>query len=132
MTGSSDIPAPIIRLVHDAEPAETEGYRPWGTARDGEKPLFLDLRRADGIGEMIAYAYVMRIAYSGDSLVSLICAGGTAFTIEGQGLGELVHRLQAQEVAFMQEFDEKRWGQLSGLDQNVHRISTNLGTTNRS
>lgn len=101
MTGSSDIPAPIIRLVHDAEPAEAEGYRPWGSARDGEKPLFLDLRRADGAGEMIAYAYMMRVTYSGDSLVSLICAGGTAFTIEGQGLGKLVRRLQAQEIAFV-------------------------------
>ena len=107
MTGSSDIPAPIIRLVHDSGQPE-EGYRPWGTARDGEKPLFLDLRRADGTGEMIAYAYVMRVAYSGDSLVSLICAGGIAFTIEGQGLGELVRRLQAQEIAFVQEVDPKQ------------------------
>ena len=107
MTGSSGIPAPIIHLVHDSGQPE-EGYRPWGTARDGEKPLFLDLRRADGTGEMIAYAYVMRVAYSGDSLVSLICAGGTAFTIEGQGLGELVRRLQAQEIAFVQEVDPKQ------------------------
>lgn len=107
MTGSSDIPAPIIRLVHDSGQPEEEGYRPWGTARDGEKPLFLDLRRADGTGEMIAYAYVMRVAYSGDSLVSLICTGGTAITIEGQGLGEFVRRLQAQEIAFVQEVDPK-------------------------
>ena len=94
--------------MHDSGQPEEEGYRPWGTARDGEKPLFLDLRRADGTGEMIAYAYVMRVAYSGDSLVSLICAGGIAFTIEGQGLGELVRRLQAQEIAFVQEVDPKQ------------------------
>lgn len=104
MTGSRNIPAPIIQLVRDSRRPE-EAYRPWGTARGTKSPLFLDLRRADGTGDMIAYAHVVRIAYSGDSLVSLVCAGGTAIAIEGQGLGELVRRLQTQEITFVQEFD---------------------------
>lgn len=96
------------RLVHHAEPEDEGAYQPWGSSRDGSRPAFLDLRRADGTGEMIAYPYIIRITYSGDSLISMLCIGGQVVTIEGQGLGELVRRLQVQEVAFVHEFDSAK------------------------
>lgn len=101
------------RLGRYAEPEDEGAYQPWGSSRDGSRPAFLDLRRADGTGEMIAYPYIIRIAYSGDSLISLICVGGQAVTIEGLGLGELVRQLQAQAVAFVQEIDFRKRNLLS-------------------
>lgn len=107
MTADRTQPSPLLRLFRDNGQAEV-GYRAFGGLHDTERPAFLDVRRKDGTGELIPYAHIVRVAYSGDTLVSLVCTGGPV-TFEGRNLGELLRRLQMREAGFVQEFDAGRW-----------------------
>lgn len=89
-------------------------YRPFLLQRGRTSPaLFLDLRvfdpRAGTLrGSMMSYPQLAAIDYFDDHTIELNF-GFRRFRIEGDGLSELVQRLQAGSVLAIQQYSERIW-----------------------
>lgn len=98
------------------EPLELDmaEYRPWILQRGRSRPAaLLDLRWYDAraslwLGCAIAYPQLAAVEYIGDRMVSLDF-GKRQFVIEGEGLNELVRRIQEGSVIAIQEYSASVW-----------------------
>lgn len=100
------------------EPLELDmaEYRPWILQRGRSRPAaLLDLRWYDAraglwLGCAIAYPHLAAAEYIGERMLSLDC-GKRQFVIEGEGLSELVRRIQDGSVIAIQEYAPSVWPQ---------------------
>lgn len=89
-------------------------YRPWILQRGRTRPsLMLHLRRFDTrsrqwTGWAVAYPHLAAVEYQGSRLIALDF-GTRHFMLEGEGLGELVERLQMGQVICVQEYAPSIW-----------------------
>lgn len=98
------------------EPLELDmaEYRPWVLQRGRTRPAaLLDLRWYDAraslwLGCAIAYPHLAAAEYIGDRMLSLDF-GKRQFVIEGEGLNELVRRIQEGSVIAIQEYAAAVW-----------------------
>ncbi len=92
----------------------TQEYHPWVLQRGRTRPaMMLHLRRYESksglwMGWQLSYPSLIAAEYTGDRLLSLDF-GSRQFIIEGQGLGELITRLQSGEVLCVQEYSPNIW-----------------------
>lgn len=104
-TGPGAEPAPETRSE------EAEGYLAYGVTR-GQQAAMLDLRwwtaRSHAQGEMINYAYLVKMLYTGDDYLSLVTSS-SVIAIQGKNLGELRRRIATREVEFVQMFNPNVW-----------------------
>ena len=112
-------PAPPPRLpiepdVDDDLPLDMAEYRPWVLQRGRSRPAaLLDLRWFDAraslwLGCAIAYPQLAAAEYIGDRMLSLDF-GKRQFVLEGEGLRELVRRIQDGSVILIQEYAASVW-----------------------
>jgi hypothetical protein len=93
---------------------DTTDYQPWLLQRGRARPAaLLDLRWYDAraslwLGCAIAYPQLVAAEYIGDRMVSLDF-GKRQFVLEGDGLGELVRRIQDGSVIAIQEYTPAIW-----------------------
>ena len=98
-------------LTPAPDPSE---YRPWILQRGRGRPaMFIDLRRFEPKtgsmnGSQISYPHLVAVEYTGDTMISLDF-GTRHFVIRGEGLYELVQRLQMGSVLALQEYSAKIW-----------------------
>lgn len=89
-------------------------YQPWVLQRGRGRPaLMIDLRTFDAksglwIGWALAYPQLAAVEYVGERMLSLDF-GPRKFVLEGDGLGELVKRLQQGGVLAIQEYTASVW-----------------------
>lgn len=89
-------------------------YRPWLLQRGRSRPAaLLDLRWFDAraslwLGCAIAYPQLAAAEYIGERMLSLDF-GKRQFVLEGEGLGELVRRIQDGSVIRIQEYASAIW-----------------------
>lgn len=89
-------------------------YQPWILQRGRGRPaMFIDLRRFEPktgtmSGSQISYPHLVAVEYTGDTMVSLDF-GTRHFVIRGEGLYELVQRLQMGSVLALQEYSARVW-----------------------
>lgn len=124
-------PRPPIEPERE-EPLELDmaEYRPWILQRGRTRPAaLLDLRWHDAraglwLGCAIAYPQLAAVEYIGDKMLSLDC-GKRQFVIEGEGLGELVRRIQDGSVIAIQEYAAAVWPQrpAGSVVTSVKRVS---------
>jgi hypothetical protein len=111
---TSPPPAQGEREVDDDLTLDMAEYRPWVLQRGRSRPAaLLDLRWFDAraglwIGCAIAYPQLAAVEYIGDRMVSLDF-GKRQFVIEGEGLNELVRRIQDGSVIRIQEYTAAVW-----------------------
>lgn len=97
-----------------APPPDAANYRPFLLQRGRtHAPLFLDLRVFDQRsgtlkGTMLSYPQLASVDYFDDHTIELNF-GFRRFRIEGEGLSELVRRLQAGTVLAIQQYSERIW-----------------------
>lgn len=91
-------------------------YRPWILQRGRSRPAALiDLRWYDAragmwLGCAMAYPQLVSVEYVGERMVSLDF-GKRQFVLEGEGLIELVRRIQDGSVVAIQEYAPALWPQ---------------------
>lgn len=89
-------------------------YRPWILQRGRSRPAALiDLRWYDAragmwLGCAMAYPQLLSVEYVGERMVSLDF-GKRQFVLEGEGLIELVRRIQDGSVVAIQEYAPALW-----------------------
>ena len=116
-------PAPPPPPREPAEPDDDEAlsldvaeYRPWVLQRGRTRPAaLLDLRWYDTRGGLwlgcaVAYPQLAAAEYIGDRMLSLDF-GKRQFVLEGEGLSELVRRIQDGSVIAIQEYAAAVWPQ---------------------
>lgn len=115
--GLASAPAPLHRdepSDDDEREIDLTDYQPWVLQRGRNRPaLMLNLRRFDAKAAMwtgwaIAYPQLAAVEYVGDRMLSLDF-GLRKFVLEGEGLGELVNRLQQGGVLAIQEYCDRVW-----------------------
>ena len=93
---------------------DTTEYRPWTLQRGRTRPAaLLDLRWYDGrasmwLGCAVAYPQLAAVEYIGDRMLSLDFSK-RQFVVEGEGLGELVRRIQEGSVISIREYAAEIW-----------------------
>lgn len=118
---------PQTRTGYDDAGADHDGefdpaiYRPWILQRGRSRPAALiDLRWYDAragmwMGCAMAYPQLVSVEYAGERMVNLDF-GKRQFVLEGEGLIELVRRIQDGSVVAIQEYTPSLWPQRpSGL-----------------
>lgn len=120
--GGTTPPAPAPAVAPDPLPLDEEltldlaEYRPWVLQRGRTRPAaLLDLRWYDAragmwLGCAMAYPQLIAAEYVGERMLSLDF-GTRQFVIEGEGLNELVRRIQDGSVLAVQEFAPSVWPQ---------------------
>lgn len=112
-----DIASPLRRDEppdDDEREIDLSEYKPWVLQRGRGRPaLMLNLRRFDAKAAMwtgwaIAYPQLAAVEYVGDRMLSLDF-GPRKFVLEGEGLAELVDRLQQGAVLAIQEYCDRLW-----------------------
>jgi hypothetical protein len=109
-------PAQGEREVEDDLTLDMAEYRPWVLQRGRTRPAaLLDLRWYDAraglwLGCAIAYPQLAAAEYIGERMVSLDF-GKRQFVLEGEGLAELVRRIQDGSVIRIQEYAAAVWPQ---------------------
>ena len=73
----------------------------------------LDVRQADGTGDLFPLHLLMRVTYTQDRFVSLTFPD-CIVTLEGQNLSELKRALHARRVDFVQVFNSEALARPSG------------------
>jgi hypothetical protein len=102
------------REVDDDLMLDMAEYRPWVLQRGRSRPAaLLDLRWYDTraglwLGCAMAYPQLAAAEYIGDRMVSLDF-GKRQFILEGEGLAELVRRIQDGSVIRIQEYAAAVW-----------------------
>jgi hypothetical protein len=101
-----------------APPPDPKEYRPWIMQRGGRPSMFIDLRRFEPktgtlTGCLMSYPALIAVDYIGDCMLALDF-GVRKFVLEGDGLGDLVPRLQNGMVIVLQEFSPKLWNSTAG------------------
>ena len=82
-----------------ADEQEESGYQAFGISREGPATM-LDVRQADGTGDLFPLHLLMRVTYTQDRFVSLTFPD-CIVTLEGEHLDELVKALHARRVDFV-------------------------------
>ncbi|WP_263588668.1 hypothetical protein [Sphingopyxis sp. GC21] len=116
--GEAPTPTPTLAAIEperdEALELDLAEYRPWVLQRGRSRPAaLLDLRWYDAraglwLGCAIAYPQLAAAEYIGDGMVSLDF-GKRQFVLEGDGLGELVRRIQDGSVIRIQEYAAAIW-----------------------
>lgn len=114
--GGDPAPPPLPQAEPDLDdPAlDMAEYRPWLLQRGRSRPAaLLDLRWFDAraslwLGCAIAYPQLAAAEYIGDGMLSLDF-GKRQFVLEGEGLSELVRRIQDGSVIRIQEYAPSIW-----------------------
>lgn len=116
--GEAPLPPPSLTQAEPEreEPLELDmaEYRPWVLQRGRSRPAaLLDLRWYDAraslwLGCAVAYPHLAAAEYIGDRMLSLDF-GKRQFVIEGEGLAELVRRIQEGSVIAIQEYAKAVW-----------------------
>lgn len=118
--GASTPPAPAPAVVPEPLPLDEDlnldvaEYRPWVLQRGRTRPAaLLDLRWYDAragmwLGCAMAYPQLTAAEYVGERMLSLDF-GTRQFVIEGEGLNELVRRIQDGSVIAIQEYAPSVW-----------------------
>ena len=115
--GGEPAPPPRIPIEPDVDddlPLDMAEYRPWVLQRGRSRPAaLLDLRWFDAraslwLGCAIAYPQLAAAEYIGDRMLSLDF-GKRQFVLEGEGLRELVRRIQDGSVILIQEYAASVW-----------------------
>ena len=111
-------PAPLAPVLgpddDDGLSLDMAEYRPWVLQRGRSRPAaLLDLRWYDAraslwLGCAIAYPQLAAAEYIGDRMLSLDF-GRRQFVLEGEGLSELVRRIQDGSVVAIQEYAASVW-----------------------
>lgn len=107
---------PAERDDNDGLMLDTAEYQPWVLQRGRSRPVaLLDLRWYDPkaslwLGCAIAYPQLVAAEHVGTGMLSLDF-GKRQFVLEGDGLDELVHRLQQYSVIAIQEYAPTIWPQ---------------------
>ncbi len=109
-------PAPAEPQIDEDLSLDQAEYRPWLLQRGRTRPAaLLDLRWFDPraslwLGCAIAYHQLAAVEYIGERMLSLDF-GKRQFVLEGEGLGELVRRIQEGSVIAIQEYAASVWPQ---------------------
>ena len=111
-------------------------YQPWVLQRGRARPAaLLDLRWYDAraslwLGCAIAYPQLVAAEYIGERMVSLDF-GKRQFVLEGEGLSELVHRIQDGSVIAIQEYAPSIWPKRSGgpIVSSIKRVASRADAT---
>lgn len=115
--GGEPVPPPHMPTepeIDDDLPLDMAEYRPWVLQRGRSRPAaLLDLRWYDAraglwLGCAIAYPQLAAAEYIGDRMLSLDF-GKRQFVLEGEGLRELVGRIQDGSVILIQEYAASVW-----------------------
>ena len=107
-------PAPMEPQIDEDLSLDHAEYRPWVLQRGRTRPAaLLDLRWYDARGGLwlgcaIAYPHLAAAEYIGDRMISLDF-GKRQFVLEGEGLNELVRRIQEGSVISIQEYAASVW-----------------------
>ena len=70
---------------------------------------FLELRPAGPHADILEWAYIVRLRYGRDGRSITIYGTGFAAMITGRNLIQLVPRLKARKIDWLQAYDPKRW-----------------------
>lgn len=109
------------------EEEDQDTYRAFPNSRSA--PSKLTLKLADGSERMMPYRFLMEVSATtlpnGDWLISLLYPSRSV-VIEGQHLAELVNRLADDAIAWVQEFDAKRWSPPEKKAPIISQISINI------
>lgn len=107
-------PPPRELEVDEDLPLDVAEYQPWVLQRGRSRPAaLLDMRWYDAraslwLGCALAYPQLAAAEYIGDKMVSLDF-GKRQFVLEGEGLGELIRRIQEGSVIRIQEYASSVW-----------------------
>lgn len=96
-----------------ADEQEESGYQAFGISREGPATM-LDVRQADGTGDLFPLHLLMRVTYTQDRFVSLTFPD-CIVTLEGENLDELRRALHARRIDFVQVYNQ-RWGDVPKYD----------------
>lgn len=94
-------PAPALEVIQHAY--EAAGHE------HPDADSFLELRPAGPHADILEWAYIVRLRYGRDGRSITIYGTGFAAVITGRNLVQLVPRLKARKVDWLQAYDPKRW-----------------------
>lgn len=94
-------PAPALEVIEHAY--EAAGHE------HPDADSFLELRPAGPHADILEWAYIVRLRYGRDGRSITIYGTGFAAMITGRNLIQLVPRLKARKIDWLQAYDPKRW-----------------------